>query len=60
MSKAIDKPPVAPSTAPVEYTLPIPHEHAGESYPAGHKLTLYPDQIALIEAVAAQIQKTAK
>lgn len=49
MSKA--KP--APQAQPQDYTLPIPHQHAGVEYPAGAVLPLYPDQIALIEAVAS-------
>lgn len=38
---------------PQHYTLPIDHEHAGVQHQTGDTLQLYPDQIALIERVAA-------
>lgn len=51
--------PIEPAAAvQTDYILPIPHQHAGIDYPAGAVLALYPDQIALIEAVAAQIAAT--
>lgn len=60
MSKAKPKPATPAEPQPVDYALPIPHEHAGVAYPAGATLALYPDQIALIESVAAAHPSTAQ
>lgn len=43
-----------------EYILPIDHEHEGEKHKAGAKLMIYPDQISLIESVAAQLSQSAQ
>ncbi len=58
MSKAKGAP--APTQPQLQdYTLPIPHEHAGTLHPAGTVLALYPDQIDRIEAHAKTLSPTA-
>lgn len=59
MSKSTPTQPAA-ENMPQDYTLPIGHEHEGRQYKAGETLPLYPDQIKLIESVAAQIKALAK